>query len=253
MRTLIAGLLACAVAAAPAAAAEAGKKAPTPGKKPAAAQKALTTDKEKLSYSAGFDMGMNIKKSGIDLDADLVVEAVRDVLKGSKTRMTEQEVADTKMAYFAKKRNELAEKNQREGKAFLEENRKKEGVTVLPSGLQYRVLKDGTGRSPRAEDTVSVHYRGTLTNGDEFDSSYPRNQPATFTLSQVVKGWTEGLQLMKEGAKWQFVIPAELGYGERGMPGSPIGPNAVLVFDIELLSVSPAAAPVKTGPTGTAK
>ena len=254
-RTLIATLLLLAVAAAPAAAADAEKKDPAGKKKPAAAaKKALTTTKDKLSYSAGYDMGLKIKDSGIDLDADLVAQAVRDVLKGAKTLMTHQEVADTIMAYRIAKRNELAEKNQLDGKAFLEENRKKEGVVVLPSGLQYKVLKDGTGKSPKATDTVTVHYRGTLTSGDEFDSSYTRKQPMTFPLNQVIKGWTEGLQLMKEGAKWQFVIPGDLAYGERGMPGSPIGPHAVLVFEVELIAVAPAPeAALQSGATGTGK
>jgi FKBP-type peptidyl-prolyl cis-trans isomerase len=244
VRSLIISLFILAVSVAPAAAAEAGKKEPAAKKKPAAAEpRKLATEKDRISYSAGYDMGMKIKDSGVEVDADLVAQGVRDVLKGGTTLMTRQEVGDTIMAYRIAKRNELAERNQKEGKAFLEENRKKEGVVVLPSGLQYKVLKDGTGKSPRATDIVTVHYRGTLTNGDEFDSSLKRDQPATFPLNQVIKGWTEGLQLMKEGARWQFTVPGELAYGERGMPGSSIGPHAVLVFEVELISVAPAPEP----------
>ena len=206
----------------------------------AAEMKDLKTEKDRLSYSAGYDMAIKIKESGIDLDYDVVLQAARDVLKGGKTLMTRQEVADAITAYRVDRRNELAEKNRKEGQAFLAENRKKEGVVTLPSGLQYKVLKDGEGKSPRAEDVVTVQYRGMLVGGNEFDSSYMRGQPATFALNQVIRGWTEGVQLMKEGAKFQFVIPPDLGYGERGTPGGPIGPDAVLIFEIELLSISPA-------------
>ena len=123
------------------------------------------------------------------------------------------------------------------GQEFLKENAKKEGVKTLPDGLQYKVIKEGEGKSPKATDTVSVHYRGTLIDGTEFDSSYKRNEPAEFPVNGVIKGWTEALQLMKEGAKWTLYIPSNLAYGERGFPGSPIGPNATLIFEIELLKV----------------
>ncbi len=123
------------------------------------------------------------------------------------------------------------------GQEFLKENAKKEGVKTLPDGLQYKVIKEGEGKSPKATDTVSVHYRGTLIDGTEFDSSYKRNEPAEFPVNAVIKGWTEALQLMKEGAKWTLYIPSNLAYGERGFPGSPIGPNATLIFEIELLKV----------------
>jgi FKBP-type peptidyl-prolyl cis-trans isomerase FklB len=127
------------------------------------------------------------------------------------------------------------EKNKKEGEAFLAENKKKDGVKTLPSGLQYKVLAEGKGKTPKATDTVTVHYRGTLTDGTEFDSSYKRNQPASFPVNGVIKGWTEALQLMKEGSKWQLFIPASLAYGEPGRPGIP--PNSVLIFDVELISV----------------
>ena len=129
-----------------------------------------------------------------------------------------------------------AEKNQKEGAAFLAANAKKADVKTTPSGLQYLVIKEGAGKQPTATDAVTVHYRGTLLDGTEFDSSYKRNQPATFPLNQVIKGWTEGVQLMKEGAKYRFFIPSELGYGQRGA-GGLIGPNATLIFEVELISV----------------
>lgn len=213
----------------------------------AAEKKALKTDRERLSYSAGYDMALKIKESGVDLDYDMVLRAVRDVLKGRDPLLTRQEVGDAIMAYRVGKRNELAEKNRREGAAFLAENRKKEGVKTLPSGLQYTVISEGEGPSPGPEDVVTVHYRGKLVDGGEFDNSHMRGQPATFALSQVIKGWTEGLQLMKEGAKWQLVVPPDLGYGERGVPNGPIGPDAVLIFEIELLSVSKPAEDTEAG------
>jgi FKBP-type peptidyl-prolyl cis-trans isomerase len=207
----------------------------------AAEKKELKTRKDRISYSAGYDMALKIKESGVDVDYDVVLQAARDVLKDRKTLMTRQEVGDTIMAYRIERKNELAEKNRREGQAFLAENRKREGVVALPSGLQYKVLKEGSGKRPGPDGLVTVHYRGTLVDGGEFDSSYQRGQPATFALNQVIKGWTEGLQLMQEGAKWQLVVPPDLGYGDRGTPGGPIGPDAVLIFEIELLSVAPAS------------
>lgn len=207
----------------------------------AAEKKDLKSKRDRLSYSAGYDMAIKIKESGIDLDYDVVLQAARDVLKGRKTLMTREEVGDAIMAYRVDRKNELAEKNRKEGQAFLAANKQKDGVVTLPSGLQYKVLKEGTGKAPGPEDVVTVQYRGTLIDGSEFDSSYMRSQPSTFALNQVVRGWTEGLQLMKEGGKAQLVIPPDLGYGERGTPGGPIGPDAVLIFEIELLSVATAS------------
>ena len=207
----------------------------------AAEKKELKTKKDRLSYSAGYDMALKIKESGIDLDYDMVLQGARDVLKGRKALMTRKEVGETVNDYRAERKNELAENNRKEGQAYLAENKKKEGVVTLPSGLQYKVLKAGEGKTPGPEDVVTVQYRGKLVNGSEFDSSYMRGQPATFALNQVIRGWTEGLQLVKEGGKVQLVIPSDLGYGERGTPGGPIGPDAVLIFEIELLSVAPAA------------
>ena len=204
--------------------------------------KELKTQKDKVSYAIGLDMGNNLKKNELEVDPDILARAIKDVLSGSKPLMTDQETRETLMALQkdlqAKQleRNKvLGEKNKKEGDAFLAKNKKQEGVKTLPSGLQYKVITAGKGKSPRASDTVTVNYAGTLIDGAEFDSSYKRGQPATFPVGGVIKGWTEALQLMKEGSKWQLVIPADLAYGEQGRPGIP--PNSVLIFDVELLSI----------------
>jgi FKBP-type peptidyl-prolyl cis-trans isomerase FklB len=204
----------------------------------------LKTQKEKLSYAIGFDVGNSLKKNELDVDPDIIGKAVKDVLSGGKPLMDEQEVRTTLVTVqkeLQAKQQERAkaqgEKNKKEGEAFLAKNKSAEGVKALPSGLQYKVLSEGKGKSPKASDTVSVHYRGTLIDGTEFDSSYKRGQPATFSVNGVIKGWTEALQLMKEGSKWQLFIPANLAYGENGTQGGPIGPNAVLIFEVELISV----------------
>jgi len=162
--------------------------------------------------------------------------------------MTEQEVRDTLAAFqkdmIAKQKERakvLGEKNKKEGEAYLEANRKKKGVKVLPSGLQYKVITEGKGKTPKATDTVTVNYKGTLIDGTEFDSSYKKGQPATFPVNKVIPGWTESLQLMKEGSKWQIVVPPALAYKEMGA-GNMIGPDATLIFEIELISVKPAEA-----------
>jgi FKBP-type peptidyl-prolyl cis-trans isomerase len=174
-----------------------------------------------------------------------LINGLRDAYQGKAARLTDQEMLAVKTAYqqvLMAKRAEAAKqagvRNMKDGEAYLAENKKKEGVITTASGLQYKVLKAGTGKQPKATDTVKVHYRGTLTDGKEFDSSYKRGEPASFPVGQVVPGWTEALQLMKEGAKWQLTVPASLAYGERGRPG--IGPNQVLLFDVELLEVLPA-------------
>ncbi len=220
----------------------------------------LKTAKDKLSYSIGFDMGTSIKRNEVDVDPNIVTKAMNDALSGGKPLMTEEEMRDSINAFqkemVAKqqeRRKMTAEKNKKEGAAFLAENAKKKGVKTLPSGLQYVVLAGGKGKHPKAIDTVTVQYRGTLIDGTEFDSSYKRGQPATFALNKVIKGWTEGVQLIKEGGKIRLFVPSELAYGERGA-GAQIGPNAVLVFDVELLLIGPApqAAPHSKG-TITAK
>jgi len=204
----------------------------------------LKTQKDKLSYAIGMNIGAGMKKDGLDIDPTILSQGVKDALAGTKPLMTETE-AQTVMTEFRtelmKKKQEAAqhvsEANKQEGQQFLAANKSKEGVVTLPSGLQYKILKEGTGPKPTAADTVTVNYRGTLINGTEFDSSYKRNEPATFGVNQVIKGWTEALQLMPVGSKWQLFIPSDLAYGERS-PGAEIGPNSTLIFDVELLSIN---------------
>ena len=202
----------------------------------------LTEQMDKESYSLGYQFGENLKKQGLDIKLEIYTSAVRDALAGKEPLMSREEIRTTvaelqKRVMTARQteHKEKAGKNLAEGKAFLEENKKKEGVTALPSGLQYKVLKEGSGKTPKMTDTVTVHYKGTLIDGTEFDSSYSRNEPAKFKLEQVIRGWTEALQLMKEGSKWQLSIPPDLAYGERDTP--PIGPNSTLIFEVELISV----------------
>lgn len=203
----------------------------------------LKTDKDKVSYSIGLDIGTNFKRQSVDLDQKALAAGIADGLSGGKPLLTEDEVR-TVLAQFQQQMaakaqamaQQLADKNQKEGEAFLAENKKKKGVITLPSGLQYRVITAGTGKIPKATDTVTTHYRGTLIDGTEFDSSYKRGEPASFPVNGVVKGWTEALQLMKVGSKWQLVIPSNLAYGPQGA-GQVIGPNATLIFEIELLSI----------------
>ena len=209
----------------------------------AAEKEELKTQKDKVSYVIGLDMGNSLKKNMVDVDIEILEKGIKDALSGAKPLMTEQEMKQTIMALQkdlqAKQQEQvkvLAEKNKKEGEAFLAENKKKQGVITMPSGLQYKILTDGKGKSPKATDAVTVNYKGTLIDGTEFDSSYKRGQPATFTVNGVIPGWTEALQLMREGSKWQLFVPSNLAYGERGA-GGPIGPNAVLIFEVELLSV----------------
>jgi len=203
----------------------------------------LKNDNDKISYSVGYQVGGDFKRQGIDLDPDLVVKGIRDGLAGTKPLMTPQEMnktlVDLKKKIVAeeqRQKKEAAGKNLQEGKAFLAENAKKKDVKTLPSGLQYQVIEKGSGDSPKKTDTVTVNYKGTLIDGTEFDSSYKRGKPATFRVDGVIAGWTEALQLMKPGAKWQLFIPSELAYGERGA-GSRIGPDSTLIFEVELISV----------------
>lgn len=206
-------------------------------------KKVLQSQKDRISYSIGVNVGNNLKMQSIDVDPDVVVQGIKDVLSRSKLLMTEKEVTDTLItlqkeliAKQAEERKKAAEKNKLEGEKFLEENKKKEGIVTLPSGLQYKIIKEGTGKTPKITDMVVVNYKGTLINGNEFDSSYKRGEPSTFPVSAVIPGWTEALQLMKEGSIWQIFIPSSLAYGERGA-GNVIGPNEVLIFEVELLSV----------------
>ncbi len=206
---------------------------------------ALKTEQDKISYSIGLNIGRNFKSQGIDANPDLVGAAIRDVLKGNKPLLTEEEAMAVLGAFQKEMRakqmakaSESGDKNKKEGAAFLAANKAKDGVKTTASGLQYKIIKAGTGKIPKASDTVKTHYAGTLIDGTEFDSSIKRGDPATFPVGGVIKGWTEALQLMPVGSKWQLFIPADIAYGERGA-GQAIGPNATLIFDIELLSIEP--------------
>jgi FKBP-type peptidyl-prolyl cis-trans isomerase FklB len=220
-------------------------KAQTPAaKKPAGAAAPLTlkTAKDKFSYSLGMKMGENLHKQSVPVDAAILARGLRDGLAGGKTLLTDDEAQAAIMEVQkqmqekqqAKKQEEGAA-NKKDGEAFLAANKSKEGVVTLPSGLQYKILKAGTGPKPVATDSVVCNYRGTLINGTEFDSSYKRGQPATFPVNGVIKGWTEALQLMPVGSKWQLFIPSDLAYGDPGRPG--IEPSSTLIFEVELLSI----------------
>jgi len=209
----------------------------------AAEEAVLKDQKDRVSYSIGVDIGNNLKKQSLEIDPDLLARGLKDAYTGGKTVISDQEVRDILVGLqkemVAKQQEQakvVAEKNKKEGDAFLAENKKKEGVVTLPSGLQYKVIKEGSGPTPKLTDTVTVNYKGSLVDGKEFDSSYRRGQPASFPVNGVIPGWTEALQLMKEGSTWEIVIPSNLAYGEKGA-GGVIGPNATLIFEVELLSV----------------
>jgi FKBP-type peptidyl-prolyl cis-trans isomerase len=221
------------------------KKAAT-ATKSAAAAPALTTRKDKFSYALGMNIGngykQGLEKQSVEFDANLIAQGVKDALSGAKTRLTDEEakavlteVQTEVNKQRQQKMKEASDKNKTEGEAFLAANKSKEGVVTLPSGLQYKILTAGIGPKPTASDQVVCNYRGTLINGTEFDSS-KSGKPATFGVGQVIKGWTEALQLMPIGSKWQLFIPSSLAYGERGGPGGAIGPNEALIFEVELLS-----------------
>jgi FKBP-type peptidyl-prolyl cis-trans isomerase FklB len=203
----------------------------------------LKDQKDKASYSIGYDIGETFKKQKIELNIDSLVAGLKEALAGKEASLSKDEREKTLQAFQKEMMEkqiaaskEAAEKNKAEGEKFLEENKKKDGVKTTASGLQYKVIKEGSGASPKETDTVVTNYRGTLIDGTEFDSSYKRNEPASFPVNRVIKGWTEALQLMKPGAKYQLFIPSSLAYGERGA-GQTIGPNATLIFDVELLSI----------------
>jgi FKBP-type peptidyl-prolyl cis-trans isomerase FklB len=242
-------------------------KAQTPGaKKPAtstaaktaAAPLALKTQKEKFSYAIGMKMGANFKKQAVPVDANILMRGVKDAMAGGKTALTDEEAQAAIMEVQKEMQGKQQEKmkeasavNKKEGDTFLATNKGKEGVVTLPSGLQYKIEKAGTGPKPTPNDSVVCNYRGTLIDGKEFDSSYKRGQPATFPVTGVIKGWTEALQLMPVGSKWQLFVPSDLAYGDRGA-GADIGPGATLIFEVELMSIedkskdkTPAAEPEK--------
>lgn len=206
----------------------------------------LETENQKVSYSLGLVLGEKLKLDLEEMDLDAFQQGIKAIYDGSTPLMDSQQVGETMQAFQMKKMEEqrqemakLAQANLDEGQKFLAENAKKSGVKTTESGLQYEETQAGTGKQPTVADTVKVHYRGTLIDGTEFDSSYARNEPVSFPLNGVIPGWTEGLQLMKEGGKAKLAIPAELAYGPGGM-GNAIGPNSALLFDVELLEVNPA-------------
>lgn len=203
----------------------------------------LRTPKDRTSYGIGVDVARNFQRVGLDLNLDLLIKAMRDVYGGEKLLMTEEELRTTMNTYRAELQSKqlevmkrVGEENQKKGDAFLAENTAKEGVVTLPSGLQYKIIKAGNGKKPNDADTVDCNYRGTLIDGTEFDSSYRRGQPATFSVTGVIPGWREALKLMPVGSTWQLFVPPQLAYGARGA-GRDIGPNATLVFDVELLAI----------------
>ena len=205
----------------------------------------LETQKDKLSYSIGLNVGHNLGRDSIAINPDAFIRGVMDAGLDSAARlMTDAQVQETIMAYQAEQRTKLeegakvvGEKNKKEGEAFLELNKKLPGVVTLPSGLQYKVLVAGKGKTPKLSSTVTTQYSGKLLDGTEFDSSYKRGEAATFPCSGVIKGWTEALQLMKEGSKWELYVPPDLAYGPAGYGGGAIPPNATLIFQVELISV----------------
>jgi len=211
--------------------------------------------KDKASYSIGLNFGFNFKRQNVDLNTDAFAAGFKDAMSGRKPLLTEQEVRDTMMAFekdMEQKQTQIAQKNSAEGEKFLTENKAKPGVKTTASGLQYKVLKEGTGAQPKSSDTVTVNYRGTLLDGTEFDSSYKRGQAAQFPVGGVIKGWTEALQLMKVGSKFQLFVPASLAYGEQARGGIP--PNSLLTFEVELMDVkSPQAGDASVTPSPSAK
>ncbi len=242
------------VTAAAVAGAQSGKPAQKPAAQPAkpAAQPAAApaqqagkpeSVQDRASYVIGYNLGRTLKQNDVNANSDLIVKGLRDGMTGANGMLTDAEMQST-MQEFQKqvqeqqeaKQKVVGEKNKTEGEAFLAKNKAKAGVKTTASGLQYEVEKEGTGPTPKATDTVTVNYKGTLMDGTTFDSSYDRGQPATFVLNQVIAGWTEGVQLMKVGSKYKFYIPSALGYGDKGA-GATIGPNSPLIFEVELLSI----------------
>jgi FKBP-type peptidyl-prolyl cis-trans isomerase FklB len=213
----------------------------------------LKDQKDKVSYSIGLNIGSNLGRQNVEINPDALIAGVKDAITG-KPQLTQDQIKEVMTAFekdMQQKQKAAGEKSGAEGTKFLEENKKKEGVKTTASGLQYKVIKEGTGAQPKATDTVTVNYRGTLIGGKEFDSSYKRGQPATFPLNGVIKGWTEGLQLMKTGSKYQLFVPPDLAYGERAV-GADLPANSTLIFEVELLDAKPAPPPAAAPPPGAA-
>jgi FKBP-type peptidyl-prolyl cis-trans isomerase len=229
---------------APAAKAASATKPKTATRAKTATPLTLKTEKEKFSYALGMNIGASMKRQSVTVDPAILARGLKDSLAGGKTVMTEDEaratlkqMQDEMRQKQQAKMQEEGSANKKEGEAFLAANKTKEGVVTLPSGLQYKILKEGTGPKPTSSDSVVCNYKGTLIDGKEFDSSYKRGQPATFPVTGVIKGWTEALQLMPVGSKWQLFVPPDLAYGERGA-GADIGPDATLIFEVELMSIA---------------
>lgn len=199
----------------------------------------LGSDKSRHSYAFGLSVGRHIKSDGLELDLDVLIQGIRDALSGAKPKLNDTELNRAMMEIeqeMVRRVQERAAKNLKEGRDFLAKNKARKGVVALDSGLQYEVIKRGEGESPKITDTVTTHYHGQLLEGTVFDSSVQRGRPATFAVGQVIRGWTEALQRMKVGDKWKIYIPSELAYGPQGA-GGMIGPNAVLIFEVELLGI----------------
>ena len=215
--------------------------------KPAVEPVKLENETDKLSYIMGVQVGQQFKARDLEIDIEMFVRGMQDVFAEREPALSPEEMQQVMRGFeqrmMAKMQEQMA-KNLADGNAFLEENKKKPGVKVLPSGLQYKIIKEGTGRSPIETDTVKAHYRGTLINGEEFDSSYKRNEPAEFAVNRLIPGWKEALLLMKEDAKWELFIPANLAYGQRGAPPR-IPPNSALVFEMELIEMVKKVEPAK--------
>jgi FKBP-type peptidyl-prolyl cis-trans isomerase FklB len=231
---------------APPAAPQPKAQSPTGSDQAASSNSPFKTNKEKASYALGMNVGTSLHRQSVDIDPDLFAQGLKDAMSGKKPLITEEEGRAALMqlqtdvrAQQAQKMKEEGDANKKEGDAYLAGNKSKPGVVTLPSGLQYKILKEGTGPKPTANDTVECNYTGTLINGTEFDSSAKHGGPAKFPVNGVIKGWTEALQLMPVGSKWQLFIPSDRAYGERGTPDGSIGPNSTLVFDVELLSIEP--------------
>ena len=251
-----------------AAVASAQQTSTTPAKpaKPAASASAGTaqaspfaTDKEKASYAIGQNIGNSLKHDQLDVDPNIVSQGLKDALTGAPSKLSEADaqaamksLRDKVMAQRQAEQQQAGEANKKEGDQFLADNKAKPGVVTLPDGLQYKVLKEGTGPKPKATDTVTVNYRGTLIDGKEFDSSEKHGEAATLSVGQVIKGWTEALELMPVGSKWQLYLPPDLAYGANGA-GGVIAPNSTLIFDIELLSIKEGSQPAAAQPAGGEK
>ena len=220
----------------------------------AAEESPLKTSKDKASYALGMNIGKQLRQNNAEINTEIYMKALKDALGGGKLLMTDEQVRETLMAFQQELRTKTLDKNRKDGQDFLAANKSKEGVVTTASGLQYKIETKGAGKTPATNDTVVCHYRGTLIDGTEFDSSYKRGEPMSFGVTGVIKGWTEALLMMPVGSKWKLFIPSELAYGERGRPGIP--PNAALLFDIELVSIKdPAEAgaaskPIQIQPQG---